>query len=149
MTDRKRCAYCAEEIRAEAVRCPHCRSRLDGFDIEHWHRAHEDSRLAGVATAVAHALSLPVGLIRLAFVIAAFVHLVGVVAYLALWVIIPSATGEPSALESGLARAQEWARGLAGHRHGRDPSSGKSAATSPVVSAAGAAVINDGGDAQR
>ena len=149
MTDRKRCAYCAEEIRAEAVRCPHCRSRLDGFDIEHWHRAHDDSRLAGVASAVAHALSLPVGLVRLAFVIAAFVHLVGVVVYLALWAVIPSATGEPSALETGLVRVQGWARGLAGHRHGRDASSPSAAATSPAVPAAGAGVIHDGGDAQR
>jgi phage shock protein PspC (stress-responsive transcriptional regulator) len=148
MTDRKRCAYCAEEIRAEAVRCPHCRSRLDGFDIEHWHRAHEDARLGGVASAVAHALSLPVGLVRLAFVIAAFVHLVGVVA---LGVVgrHSLATGDASALETGLARAQEWARGLAGHRHGRDASSRSDAATSPGVPAAGAGVIHDGGDAQR
>ena len=33
MPDTKRCPYCAEEIRGEAVRCRYCRSRLSGFDV--------------------------------------------------------------------------------------------------------------------
>jgi len=148
MTDHKRCAYCAEEVRKEAVRCPHCRSRLDGFAVEHWHRSHEDARFAGVATAVAHALSVPVGLVRIAFVVASFVHLVGVLAYLALWALVPAVAGEPSALEKGLQRAQGWARVLAGRRDG-SAAAARAEARSPVVSAAGPGVINDGGDAQR
>jgi len=146
MSDRKRCAYCAEEIHQAAVRCPHCRSRLDGFAVEHWHRAHEDSRFAGVAAAVAHALSVPVGLVRLAFVLAAFVHLLGVIAYLVLWAIIPAVAGEPSVLERGLVRAQDWARGLAGRPRGGDSSDRKPAVAVPTD---GPSVINDGGDAQR
>jgi len=148
MAENKRCAYCAEEIRSEAVRCPHCRSRLDGFDVEHWHRGHDDSRFAGVATAVAHALSVPVGLVRLGFVIASFVHLVGVIAYLVLWTIIPPIAGERSVLEAALDRAQAWARGLAGgQRHTMND--GASARALTQVSPPGASVINDGGDAQR
>ena len=35
---RTRCPYCAEDIRPEAVRCPHCRSRLAAFEPERWRR---------------------------------------------------------------------------------------------------------------
>ena len=31
----RKCPYCAEEIRAEAIRCPFCRSRLGASDREH------------------------------------------------------------------------------------------------------------------
>src|SRR5439155_6342259 len=45
----RKCPFCAEEIRAEAIRCPFCRSRLGASDREHWYRGHPERRVAGVA----------------------------------------------------------------------------------------------------
>ena len=58
MTDRRPCPYCAEEIAAQAVRCPHCRSRLVTFDATALHRDHPERKLAGVAAALAQALAV-------------------------------------------------------------------------------------------
>jgi phage shock protein PspC (stress-responsive transcriptional regulator) len=101
-----RCPYCAEEIRPEATRCPHCRSRLADLDPGHWFRDLPDRRLAGVAAAVALGLGISVAAARVAFIVLAFFHLVGPVLYGALWLIIPFAPGEPSLLERGVRRAQ-------------------------------------------
>jgi phage shock protein PspC (stress-responsive transcriptional regulator) len=158
MSDTKRCPYCAEEIRSEAVRCPLCRSRLAGFDVDHWHRDHDDARVAGVAVAMAHALSVPVGLVRAGFVVATFLHLLGAVVYGLLWLVIPPSKGERSLLERGLARAQEWARGLAGGRpRAGGPAAGRakgacreSDAVAPLeVSPRRTGVIHHGGDGER
>ena len=102
----KTCPYCAEPIRAEAVRCPHCRSRLRGFIAEGWQRDHSDALVAGVAAALARAFAVPVALVRVAFVVMALVHGVGLMLYGALWALIPRRAGEPSALEGFLRRAQ-------------------------------------------
>jgi hypothetical protein len=44
----KTCPYCAEPIRSEALRCPHCRSRLRTFVAEGWQRDHPERLVAGV-----------------------------------------------------------------------------------------------------
>jgi len=150
MADTKHCSYCAEEIRAEATRCPYCRSRLAGFEIDGWHRGHDDAKLAGVASAVAHALSLPVGAVRLGFVLLSLVHLVGAMVYGSLWLIVPPRLGEASVLQDMLARGAEWARWLAGGGSGAPPASGSPGdrATSGGVSGLDGSVIN-GGDGER
>jgi len=119
MADTRKCPYCAEEIRTEAVRCPYCRSGMATADHDRWYRNHPERRVAGVAAAVAHALGLPIMGVRLGFVVLTFVHLLGPIVYGGLWLLVPFAPGEPSPLEQGLAAAQDWVARFRGH--GRVP----------------------------
>ena len=104
----RRCPYCDEEIRAEAIRCRHCRSRLGSVDPSAWYRDLPDRRVAGVAAAVAHAFAVPVAAARFGFLVLAWFHLIGVVAYAALWLLIPFAPGD----EPPFARAVQLGRRL-------------------------------------
>jgi len=114
MTDRRPCPYCAEEIAAQAVRCPHCRSRLVTFDAAALHRDHPERKLAGVAAAVAQALAVPAVVVRAAFVALSFFHLAGPVLYGILWLLVPYAPGDESVLERWLATVQSALRRLRG-----------------------------------
>ncbi len=105
----RRCPYCDEEIRAEAVRCRHCRSRLAALDPASWYRDRPERRVAGVATAVAQALAVPVAAARFGFIVLAAFHLSGLVAYLALWLIVPFRPGD----EPPFARGMQLARRIA------------------------------------
>ena len=124
MAETRKCPYCAEDIRAEAVRCPFCRSRVATHDPERWYRDHPERRVAGVAAGVASALALPIMGVRLGFVVLAFVHLLGPVLYGALWLLVPFTPGEPSPLERGLAAAQDWVARLRGQGRAAPPPPG-------------------------
>src|SRR6266481_5152427 len=105
MEDVRTCPYCAEEIRAAATRCPYCRSRVTALDPERWFRDHPERRVAGVASAVARALAIPVGAVRLGFIVLTFVHLLGPLLYGALWLLIPYTPGGDAPLTNALAYA--------------------------------------------
>lgn len=116
MEDVRTCPYCAEEIRAAATRCRFCRSRVTALDPERWYRDHPERRVAGVASAVARALALPVGAARLAFIVLTFVHLAGPLLYAALWSLIPFSPGGDPPLARVLTMARDLLDQLLGAR---------------------------------
>ena len=86
------CPYCAEEIRAEARKCRHCGSMVEGGNAftRTWYRVRETKTVAGVCAGLAEQFAVSVTLVRLAFLLSAlFGGGMGIVIYLVLWVVMP------------------------------------------------------------
>ena len=94
MIDTKKCPYCAEEIRAEALKCRFCGSLVDPASAQllsaPWTRRRRDKVIAGVCIGLAEQFGISVTVVRLAFVLSAiFSGGVAVLLYLALWLAMP------------------------------------------------------------
>ncbi len=91
MSDTRMCPYCAEEVRAEAVKCKHCGSYLAARRAaQDWHRSASDCIVAGVCGGLAREFGVPTAVLRLAFVLMAlFSGGVGILIYVVLWVVMP------------------------------------------------------------
>jgi phage shock protein PspC (stress-responsive transcriptional regulator) len=76
-----------------------------------WHRGGAERRLAGVCTALARELDVPLPAVRAAFVLGVALPGIRILAaglYLALWLVTPPAPDEPSALDRAIVMFDAW-----------------------------------------
>ena len=86
----KRCPYCAETVRLEAVKCRWCGSAFAPNVLQRtWYRSPDGKRIAGVCAGLAEEFGISVTLLRLAFVIATLAGGPGLVVYVVLWIVMP------------------------------------------------------------
>jgi phage shock protein C len=92
------CTSCGKQIPDDAHLCAYCGKQIAGVAPvanKRLLRAREGRKIAGICKGFANYFDLDVALVRILWVVCAVFGLIGLVAYLAAWIIVPE---EPLAL---------------------------------------------------
>ena len=99
----KKCPYCAEMIKFEAIKCRYCCTNLStkesNKNAEDWQRVDKGKKIAGICTGIAKKFNVPTLILplRLFFTITTVIYGFGLFLYILLWILMEKPTDDTEA----------------------------------------------------